>query len=287
MSPPSLLGGPPRVVSPRSTDPSTSRRGRPRLHRGRLLATSLSILALGCGPSPSDRTVLSVFAASSLTEAFTQLELAFEERHRDIDVRTSFAGSQVLRLQIEQGASADLFASANPFHIQALADVGLIGEHRVFAHNELVVVVPADDPAGVHSFADLPRAQRVVLGTDNVPVGIYAREVIARARASLGDPFGSTVLDHVVSEESSVRLIRAKVALGEADAAFVYRSDVPSSSPLRIVPIPSEFNVRADYTLGRLAGSSQPQLAASFTRFVRSEVGDAILTHHHFVPEPP
>lgn len=239
--------------------------------------------------SRSHKTELAVFAASSLTEAFQALERGFEAAHPDVDVALTFAGSQVLRLQLEQGARADIFASANEAHMQALVDADLVAGSQVFAHNELVIIVPADRASPVHSpvqsVADLPEATRLVIGSSHVPVGVYTRQLFANMRARLGDDFVDRVQQRVVSEESNVRLVRAKVELGEADAAIVYRTDATSSERVRLVAIPDELNVRARYLIGPLAASARPENAARFIIYVRSEEGRRILEQHGFVTE--
>lgn len=211
------------------------------------------------------------------------MERAFEAAHPDVDVRLTFAGSQVLRLQIEQGADADVFASANPDHMRALVDEGMVEDNRLFARNELAIVLPPDNPAGIESFADLPRARRLVIGTENVPVGSYAREALRRASKRFGPTFESDVLSHVVSEESNVRLARAKVELGEADAALVYRTDAVQSDDVRVVSIPSDLNVTAEYAVGVVTASRLADTAHSWLAFVLSEQGRDILARHGFV----
>jgi len=228
---------------------------------------------------------LTVFAASSLTEAFQDLERAFESANEGVDVSLAFGGSQILRLQIEQGAPADVFASADEGHVAALQQAGLMPKSEVFAHNELAVIVPSSNPAKIESFADLPRAGRVVLGAPTVPVGRYTRELLRRAADSYGPDFQSGVLGHVVSEEGNVRLVRAKVELGEADAAVVYRTDVTPYSRVRIVPIPAVLNVRADYHIGMIERSAHPELAGRWIAYVQSEEGQGILAQHGFVTE--
>lgn len=242
--------------------------------------TLACLVACQSSAQTTSRTRLSIFAASSLTEAFEALEIKFEERHPEIDARMTFAGSQVLRLQLEQGAAADVFASANEDHMRALVDAGLVSESRTFAYNELAVIVPTDNPAEVRSFADLPRATRLVLGTSNVPVGIYARRALQKARTEFGDGFVTQVLSHVVSEESNVRLVRAKVELGEANAAIVYRTDAASSKRVRAVPIPSAINVRASYPIAIVTHSLREPAARRFVEFVLSEFGQKILLEH-------
>lgn len=240
-----------------------------------------AVLLVGCstGPGPTE---LRVFAASSLTDAFGELEQRFEQDHPDVDVQLVFAGSQVLRLQIEQGAGADVFASADPHHMQPLVDAGLAEAPRVFARNALTVIVPLDGQGAVASFPDLSRAERLVIGTPAVPAGRYTREVLRRADRGLGAGFADAVLARVVSQESNVRLVRAKVELGEADAAIVFASDAVSSDRVRAVPIPPAFNVSAEYPTARLAGCSQPALAELWLDFLASPPAARVLTRHGF-----
>ena len=248
------------------------------------VAAVVAVVLAACETPPESGT-LSVYAASSLTEAFSELETAFEAAHPDIDVSVTYAGSQILRLQIEQGAPADVFASANLEHMQTLVDSGLVAESRVFVQNELVVIVPLDNPAGIESLEDLPEASRVVLGTRNVPVGRYARDVLRLAAPTLGEGFEAMVLYRVVSEETNVRLARAKVELGEADAAIVYRTDAGSSDRVRIVEIPSEFNVIADYPIGVLRRTTVPATAEAWVGLLMSPEGRTVLARHGFIVE--
>ncbi len=176
-------------------------------------ALALAGLLLAACAEPEEN--LTVLAASSLTEALGTIEGDLERASPALSLSTTFAGSQVLRLQIEQGAPADVFLSADEAHVDALLRAGLVVEPVLFAHNELVVIVPPSNPAGIESLEDLPRARRLVIGDASVPVGRYTRAMLARA--GLAD----AVLPNVVSEESNVRLVRAKVELGEADAAVV------------------------------------------------------------------
>lgn len=254
---------------------------------GSVLAVVLAMSAGGCqrGNAKDGRIAVSVFAASSLTEAFTDLEAQFEGANPAIDVQLTMAGSQVLRLQIEQGAAADVFASANEGHMEALTAGGLVQDARTFAHNELVIIVPSDNPAGLRTFDDLPRAERLVVGAGNVPVGRYARQMLDRARQQRGAAFAELVDDHVVSQESNVRLVRAKVELGEADAAIVYRTDAAASQGVTSIEIPTDLNVQARYPIGRTARSENPEAAERFIAFVDSEPARQTLQRHGFTIE--
>ena len=227
----------------------------------------------GDEPMQGEPKELTILAAASLTETFADLEHAYEEAHPEVDVMVSVAGSQVLRLQIEQGARADLFASADERHVDALKAVRLLDESEVFAHNQLVVVVPEDDPAGIQRFQDLPKAQRLVVGTEEAPIGRYTRQLFERADRAYGSGFSESL--HIVSQESNVRLVRTKVLLGEADAAIVYRTDRVAG--LREIALPPELSVGASYAIGRLERSPHPEVARDLMSFLRTEPGRRIL----------
>ncbi len=259
---------------------------------GALFALTFITLALTWQKPAGTRTELVVFAASSLTEGFTDVAEAFERANPGVDVRLSFAGSQVLRMQLQHGAAADVFASANEAHMKALADSHLVshhsvGQHSVFARNDLTVIVPATNPAKINSFADLARAQRLVIGTAAVPVGIYTRDVFANARKVHGASFVDMLEGRVVSEETNVRVVRAKVALGEADAAFVYRTDALASDAVTQVPIPADILCSAKYRIAPVTQSPQPEAAGRFVAFVRSPAGQALLQKRGFVAVSP
>lgn len=243
----------------------------------------LGAAAVAAGDDEGEgRRKLQVFAASSLADAFREMETAFEATHPGTDVELVFAGSQVLRLQIEQGARADVFASADHRHIESLERAGLVMEYVEFAGNELVVIVPPDNPAGIESFGDLGRARRLVIGTENVPVGAYTREMLRRAGDRKGRGFESRVLDRVVSEESNARLVRAKVELGVADAAIVYRTDT-APGRVRAIPVPHWANVRAGYRMGPVAGSANAEGAEQWIGFAGSPAGREILSRRGFL----
>lgn len=238
-------------------------------------------LALAC-QNPSAKPAsehLTVFAASSLTEAFAELGEAFARKEHSLPPKFAVAGSQSLRLQIEQGAQADVFASANGDHMSALASSGIIAQPEIFAYNELVLIVPKDNPASIRKFEDLPRARRLVVGAPAVPIGQYTRELLQRAEHAFGPAFSSSARKRVVSEETNVRLVRAKVELGEADAAIVYRTD--ATDRVQTIEIPASLNVRAGYQIG-LVGSEPTGLAKRWMLFISSPAGRTILARHGF-----
>ena len=241
--------------------------------------------AQGAGTA-AERRRLVVYAASSLTDAFNDLERSFEARNADVDVALSYGGSQLLKLQISEGAPSDVFASADEAIMRELVAGGHAEPSQTFASNELVVVVPEDNPANIRALAELTRAERLVIGARNVPVGAYTRALLSRASEQYGAAFEASVLACVVSEESNVRLVRAKVELGEADAAIVYRTDA-AGARLKQLTIPADLNVRASYPIAVLTRALEPVLARRWVAYVLSPEGQAALGARGFrVGEP-
>jgi molybdate transport system substrate-binding protein len=227
---------------------------------------------------------LTVFAAASLREAFEEVARLFEAATPGAKVRLNLAGSQELRAQIEQGARADVFASADVKHAAALAGAGLVDDPTVFARNEPVVVVPRDNPAGVRTFGDLPNARRIVVGAPEVPIGAYTLQILGRAQGPLGADFEARVLGRVVSRELNVRQVLAKVTLGEADAGIVYRTDARTAKEkVAEIPIPPAINVAAEYPVAIVKSTKQPLLAAAFVALLLAPRGQARLATAGFL----
>jgi len=228
-------------------------------------------------------TQLTVFAASSLREAFLELARRFEAEHAGVAVSFNFAGSQELRTQIEHGARADLLASADERHLRALAEAGLAEAPRSFARNEPVIVVPSGNPAVIHTLRELSRAQRIVVGAPEVPIGAYTLRIFEAAAARYGHGFRSAVEARIASRELNVRQVLAKVRLGEADAAIVYRTDaLAAQEAVETISIPADLNVVADYPIAALRGAPQPALARAFIELVLSPAGRALLARYGF-----
>lgn len=262
-----------------------SQAARPNSIRSHIFAGWICIGLLfffGCLPTKDTSNTLKIFAAASLTEAFEEMKTAFEKIHPNIRVQLAFAGSQVLRLQIEQGAPADVFASANLAHLNALMEAKRVGASQAFAQNKLAIITPLDNPSQVLSFEDLAKVPKIIIGTEQVPVGIYARQALAHANRFYGQDFQQKVMKRVVSQESNARLVRAKVEMGEADAALVYLTDAFASENLRRIAVPPGLNVRADYLMANIVGSQKQKQAAIWQQFVFSDKGKAILVRHGF-----
>lgn len=226
---------------------------------------------------------LTIFAAASLTDAFTEMRDTFEMTYPNADLTFSFGGSSTLATQIIQGAPADVFASANRVQMLRVQDEGLVAGHpRTFARNRLVLIVPSDNPVNIQRLADLAQPNiRLVLAAPGVPVREYTDRFIAQlALQHDGDTFYEAILRNLVSEEDNVRRVVVKVTLGEADAGIVYASDVTPDVADQVItiPIPDALNTIASYPIAMIHDSRNPNLAHLFIDFVRSEAGVAILT---------
>jgi molybdate transport system substrate-binding protein len=231
------------------------------------------------GAAPVSAGTVRVLAAASLTDAFRDLAAAFQRAHPGDRVELAFAGSQVLAAQIEQGAPADVFASADREHVDALKAEGLLGAYAAFARNRIVLVAPAGD-AKIARVTDLARpGTRVVVAGPAVPAGRYTAAALARLEPGLA----RQVRANVVSEEANVRAVLAKVVLGEADAGFVYATDAASAGDdVRRVAFPEADGVAAEYFLGVLRGAAAPDVARAFVDMVLASEGQDILRRYGF-----
>jgi molybdate transport system substrate-binding protein len=251
-----------------------------------LFGAGLGVLVLAAAPEPE----LTVFAAASLTGAFTELGAAFEQDHPGTRVRFNFAGSQQLTVQLEHGAEADVFASADERWMTYVAEQELLaGPPRLFAHNRLVAIVPKTNPARIGSLEDLARrGVKLVIAAEAVPVGAYTREALTKLGQVPDFPadFERRALANVVSQEENVKAVVAKVQLGEADAGIVYASDAIGNVArhLRVLPIPEPQNVLANYPLAVLAGAKAPEAAAAFADLVSGPVGQEVLQRFGHIP---
>jgi molybdate transport system substrate-binding protein len=229
--------------------------------------------------APEPRT-LTVFAAASLADTFTEIGKNFEADHPGVTVTFNFAGSQALRTQIEEGAPADVFASANKTEMDTLVAGSHVaqGTPQVFLNNKLVVILPANNIAALEKLENLANPGiKLVLAAEEVPVGKYARQALEQMNTQFGSNFNDKVLTNVVSNEDNVKQVVAKVQLGEADAGIVYASDAVAASELQTIEIPAEFNVIAEYPIARLTKTVNADLADALIAYVLSPEGQAIL----------
>jgi molybdate transport system substrate-binding protein len=243
-------------------------------------------------PPAAGDTALTVFAAASLTDAFTEIGRLFEAEQPNVTVAFNFAGSNQLATQIGEGAPADVFASANAAQMDVAVESGRIdaAAPRMFVTNRLVVVYPADNPAGIAELADLAQPDTLlVLAAEEVPVGRYSLEFLDKAAAdpAFGATFKDDVLANVVSYEENVRSVLNKVALGEADAGIVYTSDLVGVEGVSQLEIPDTLNILAEYPIAALNDSAYGDAAAAFVEYVLGAEGQAILAEYGFGPVAP
>jgi molybdate transport system substrate-binding protein len=235
-------------------------------------------------------STLTVYAAASLTDAFRELGRALEASHLGLTVQFNFAGSQQLALQLEQGAPADVFASADQRWMSYAIEKGLVeGEGEVFARNRLVAIVPRTNPARIGGLPDLARrGTKVVVAAEAVPAGRYSRDALKNLSAAPGFPpdYDRRVLANVVSQEENVKAVVAKVQLGEADAGMVYQSDVTPavSRYVRVFEIDDPYNVIASYPIATLKGAKNAEAAQWFVDLVSSAAGQQVLQRNGLLP---
>ena len=258
--------------------------GRRRHYAGLLVAVLLAAALLGaaaCGGESSTSggaasSSINVFAAASLTDAFTELGDDFTAAHPGVDVSFNFAATNDLVTQIQHGAPADVFASADTASMDKAGD--LMSTPQVFAGNTLAIAVAPSNPENVTRLTDLGRSDlKVVLAAPEVPAGKYAREILDRA--------GVTVKP--VSLEVTVKGVVTKVALGEADAGIVYVTDVSAAKgEIGSVAIPAAQNVIASYPIATLVSSEDAASAQAFVDLVLSDQGRRVLAGYGFLPPP-
>lgn len=225
---------------------------------------------------------LTVFAAASLTDAFTELGQAFDAKtgHK---TTFQFAGSQALRTQLENGAKADVYASANSAQFDPLVKAGLVGAGVPFVSNKLAIIAPkSGSSSAVTTLGGLVKSGvKIVIADKTVPVGDYTRRMLSAIdkSGSYGKDFSARFMKNVVSEEPNVRQVALKVQLGEADAAVVYSTDVtPTLRPkVQVIALPTRFNQKASYPIGTLKASSNAEAAQAFVAYVLSREGQNIL----------
>jgi molybdate transport system substrate-binding protein len=239
---------------------------------------------------PDEGGSLTVFAAASLTDAFDELKSDLEEQNPGLTITYNFAGSQALVTQLSEGAEADVVALASTGQMTNAVEAGVIdGSASIFARNILTVVVPADNPAGISTPADLGKEDiKLVLAAPEVPAGQYAREsfcLMGQNVATYGEGFVDKVADNVVSEEENVRAVLTKVQIGEADAGVVYVTDVTADVASDVTPIaiPDEVNVVASYPVAAVQGG-QSELAQAFISYLLGPEGQAVLQSYGFLP---
>lgn len=257
-----------------------------------ILVLSTAMLLSACGDSDDEGNAneggsesreqeLTVSAAASLTEAFTEIGQAFEDQNSGVTVTFNFGPSDGLAGQINELAPVDVFASASPAWMDSVQDEGPGVTGRTdFVRNELAIIVPADNPGGIESLDDLTEdGVLLVLAAEGVPAGDYAREIFDNAGIS------DAVLANLVSNEEDVRAVVTKVLSGEADAGITYVTDVTPdlANQITLITIPDDVNVIAAYPIAVVSGSQEADLAQRFVDYILGE-GQQTLADYGFLP---
>jgi molybdate transport system substrate-binding protein len=252
------------------------------------LLLAIVLLLGGCSSSspssstPPKQVTVTVFAASSLTQAFTKLGAIFEKQHPGSKVRFNFAASDTLATQITQGAPADVFAAASTTAMDSIKSASVAsGTPQLFVSNKLLIIAPKGNPAGIEDPHDLGRpGVKLVLAATGVPAGDYARQVLT----NLG--IQKAALKNIVSNEVDDKSVVTKVLLGSADAGIVYVTDLTpqTASKLAVVRIPPHDNVVAHYPIVPLTGGSAPAAGRQFVQLVMSARGQNVLRGFGFGP---
>jgi len=233
------------------------------------------------GSAAPERVELTVFAASSLTDAFGEIGADFEFLNEGLDVTYNFGASDTLAAQIQSEGTADVFASASEMWMDEIEEDPGVLDRGDFAENSLVIITPPDDPAEISSLEDLAKPDvQLVIGAQGVPVGDYAREMLVNAGLLV------EVLPNIQSQEEDNGAIVARVESGEADAGIVYLSDVSEAAgrDLRAVEIDGDVNVTATYPIAVMSSTVNEDLARRFMAYVRGPEGQATLEAYGFEP---
>ena len=268
--------------------------------RPAILGAVLAMLVAACSsaggarttaPPPSAASVdLTIFAAASLKNVLAEAEAAYEAANPGTDLTISTDSSSALETQIEQGAPADVFLSADTTNPQKLVDGGFAsGDAIPFAGNKLTVIVPSDNPAGIQSPADLAKpGLRIIAAGDEVPITKYATQLVENLAAEAGAPdgFAAAYVANVASKEDNVSAIVSKIELGEGDAGIVYVTDAAASDEVTPIEVPDAANVPATYA-GVVVGESPNQDAsAAFLDWLTGPDGQDVLSSFGFLPPP-
>ena len=243
-------------------------------HRIALAILTIVVLVASAfaGTARTQPAPLTIYAAASLTDVFRALDPA---------QKYSFAGSNTLETQIRNGAPADIFASAAPLNIQRLFGQGLVDKPVTFTSNRLALIVPKSNPAELKSVYDLRRKPvKLVICGAAVPVGAYTRTVLRKMGLT-------SVLSKVVSQETDVRAVTGKVALGQADAGFVYVTDARAvSDQVTVIRIPAWAQPRVRYEIAVVSKSTKKAVAQAWIKRLLSPRGQAALKAYGFLPPP-
>ena len=264
------------------------------MRRSPILIVSMALVLAACsdsddgtetggGGTTAQGAALTISAAASLTDAFTDIGEVYESQNEGLTVTFNFGPSDGLATQINEGAPVDVFASASGTWMDAVQEEGPgVSGRADFARNRLAIIVPTDNPAGVEDISDLTEDDlQLVVAAEGVPAGDYAREIFTNAGIS------DAALANVVSNAEDVRAVVTAVASGEADAGVVYVTDVTEdvADDVTLIEIPDEINVIATYPIAVVTGTEEADLAQGFVDYVLGD-GQQTLAEYGFLRAP-
>ena len=246
-----------------------------------ILAALFLITSVGlCAEQPKE---LTVFCGAGLMGAFSELGQVYQNES-NASVTFNFDGSQILRAQIKNGAYADVLAIPSDKNLKALKSDGFLNNSSVsvFARSWQELIVPKDNPAKIHNLSDLAKpGVKIVTGTKDLPITNTTIQILDKLAAdpAYGPGYKEKVLANMISQETNINFIVSKVALGEADAAFIHESEVSPeyADKVTVIDIPEKYNVKTEFSIGVLKQSKSFDLAGNFINLVKSEEGKAIL----------
>ncbi len=239
-----------------------------------VLLAAFALTLTGCSASSAADTTLTVSAAASLTEVFTDLAAEFETDHPGVRVALNFAGSSALAEQVNAGAPVDVIATASAATMATVEEAGNAKDPRAFATNRLTVVVPKGNPAGVSALADLANADvRTAICAPQVPCGAATEQLLRRNGISI----------NAVTLDPDVKTVLGRVAAGEVDAGLVYVTDASSArTDVEPIAIPDDANESTDYLIAAVDATPHPDLAADFISLVTGAIGQQALADRGF-----
>lgn len=245
------------------------------------------LIAVGCSQSAKPRAKewtkdITVFAAASLTESVEEIANNFEHSE---SIRLNYAGSKTLRTQLENGAPADIFLSANEKHYKDLVEQDILLEGKMFVKNEMVLVLSKEGAEHIKGLEDLKEPMKLILAEEGVPAGNYARTVIENLDGLYGEGYSDAVMENLVSCESNIRQVMMKIVLGEGDAAICYRTDITEDVKDEVVvyEIPDEYNVTARYWMGLVNKETILEESKAFYDYFDQEESLAIFEKYGFI----
>lgn len=259
------------------------------IDRSALAAVFLAlVLATSAGLCAEEPKEITVFCAAGLTGALSEIGQIYENE-TGVQVAFNFDGAQILRAQVENGAYADVLVSGSNKHMNALKAEGFMNNSSVsaFAENWQAIIVPNDNPAKIENLSDLAKpGVKIVMGTKDLPITDITLQILDKLAndTAYGPEYKEKVLSNVISEETNINFIVSKVALGEADAAFVHKSEVSPEYAKKVttIDLPQEYNVKSEYTIGILSQSESQDLAEELVNLVKSDEGKSVLQKHGY-----